>query len=99
MEKFIKQGQIIVGLDFDNSQNALEITKFLNPENYKVKVGNQLFTACGPQILEDLKKQGFDIFLDLKYSKRFLTVCSAFSLMEHVFINIKLASSIFFEIE
>ena len=25
------------------------------------------FTACGPQILEDLKKQGFDIFLDLKY--------------------------------
>ena len=64
MEKFIKQGQIIVGLDFDNSQSALEITKFLNPENYKVKVGNQLFTACGPQILEDLKMQGFDIFLD-----------------------------------
>ena len=52
MEKFIKQGQIIVGLDFDNSQSALEITKFLNPENYKVKVGNQLFTACGPPILE-----------------------------------------------
>ena len=65
MEKFIKQGQIIVGLDFDNSQSALEITKFLNPENYKVRVGNQLFTACGPQILDDLKKQGFDIFLDL----------------------------------
>ncbi len=67
MEKFIKQGQIIVGLDFDNSQSAFEITKLLTPENYKVKVGNQLFTACGPQILEDLKKQGFDIFLDLKY--------------------------------
>ena len=67
MEKFIKQGQIIVGLDFDNSQSAFEITKLLNPENYKVKVGNQLFTACGPQVLEDLKKQGFDIFLDLKY--------------------------------
>ncbi len=67
MEKFIKQGQIIVGLDFDNSKSAFEITKLLNPENYKVKVGNQLYTACGPQILEDLKKQGFDIFLDLKY--------------------------------
>ena len=62
MEKFIKQGQIIVGLDFDNSKSAFEITKFLNPENYKVKVGNQLFTSCGPKILEDLKKQGFDIF-------------------------------------
>ena len=71
MENFIKQGQIIVGLDFNNSQSAFEITKLLNPENYKVKVGNQLFTACGPQILEDLKKQGFDIFLDLKYQKKF----------------------------
>ncbi len=67
MEKFIKKGQIIVGLDFDNSKSALEITKLLNPENYKVKVGSQLFTACGPRILDDLKKQGFDIFLDLKY--------------------------------
>ena len=67
MEKFIKKGQIIVGLDFDNSQSAFEITKLLNPENYKLKVGNQLFTACGPRVLEDLKAQGFDIFLDLKY--------------------------------
>ena len=67
MEKFIKKGQIIVGLDFDNSKSVFEITKLLNPDNYKVKVGSQLFTACGPKILEDLKKQGFDIFLDLKY--------------------------------
>ena len=67
MEKFIKKGQIIVGLDFDNSKSVFEITKLLNPSNYKVKVGNQLFTACGPKILEDLKIQGFDIFLDLKY--------------------------------
>ena len=67
MEKFIKKGQIIVGLDFDNSESAFEITKLLNPHNYKVKVGNQLFTACGPKILDDLKMQGFDIFLDLKY--------------------------------
>ena len=67
MERFIKNGQIIVGLDFDNADSAFEITKLLNPENYKVKVGNQLFTACGPTVLEDLSRQGFDIFLDLKY--------------------------------
>tara|TARA_B100000989_G_C19522592_1_gene465032 strand:+ start:674 stop:1375 length:702 start_codon:yes stop_codon:yes gene_type:complete len=67
MERFIKKGQIIVGLDFDNSKSAFEITNLLNPENYKVKVGSQLFTACGPKILNDLKKQGFDVFLDLKY--------------------------------
>ena len=67
MEKFIKKGQIIVGLDFDNAKSAFEITKLLNPKNYKLKVGSQLFTACGPKILDDLKKEGFDIFLDLKF--------------------------------
>ena len=67
MEKFIKKGQIIVGLDFDNAKSAFEIIRLLNPENYKLKVGSQLFTACGPKILDDLKKEGFDIFLDLKF--------------------------------
>lgn len=67
MEKFIQKGQIIVGLDFDNSKSAFEITKLLDPKNYKIKVGSQLFTACGPKILDDLTKEGFDIFLDLKF--------------------------------
>ena len=67
MEKFIKKGQIIVGLDFDNSRSAIEITKLLNPENYKVKVGNQLFTACGPNILEDLKDDIDRTFRDISY--------------------------------
>ena len=67
MEKFIKKGQIIVGLDFDNAKSAFEITKLLNPKNYKLKVGSQLFTSCGPKILDDLNKEGFDIFLDLKF--------------------------------
>ena len=67
MGRFIKKGQIIVGLDFDNAKNAFEITKLLDPKNYKLKVGSQLFTACGPKILDDLRKDGFDIFLDLKF--------------------------------
>ncbi len=67
MERFITRGQIIVGLDFDNAKSAFEITKLLDPKNYKLKVGSQLFTACGPKILDDLRKEGFDIFLDLKF--------------------------------
>ena len=78
MEKFIKKGQIIVGLDFDNAKSAFEITKLLNPKNYKLKVGSQLFTACGPKILDDLKKEGFDIFLDLKFHDTPNTVEKAF---------------------
>jgi len=33
----------------------------------QVKVGKELFTCSGPQIVENLTAKGFDIFLDLKY--------------------------------
>ena len=57
---------IIVALDME-SERALELAKKLNPEECKVKVGSQLFTADGPMIIEKLNELGFDIFLDLKF--------------------------------
>ena len=57
---------IIVALDMD-SERALELAKKLNPQECKVKVGSQLFTADGPIIIEKLNELGFDIFLDLKF--------------------------------
>ena len=50
-----------------DSERALELTKKLNPQECKVKVGSQLFTADGPMIIEKLNELGFDIFLDLKF--------------------------------
>ena len=49
------------------SERALELAKKLNPQECKVKVGSQLFTADGPMIIEKLNELGFDIFLDLKF--------------------------------
>ena len=49
------------------SERALELAKKLNPQECKVKVGSQLFTADGPIIIEKLNELGFDIFLDLKF--------------------------------
>jgi len=49
------------------SERALELTKKLNPQECKVKVGSQLFTADGPIIIDKLNELGFDIFLDLKF--------------------------------
>lgn len=57
---------IIVALDTE-SERALELAKKLNPQECKVKVGSQLFTADGPIIIEKLNELGFDIFLDLKF--------------------------------
>ena len=49
------------------SKRALELAKKLNPQECKVKVGSQLFTADGPIIIKKLNELGFDIFLDLKF--------------------------------
>jgi len=57
---------IIVALDM-GPKKALEIAKKLNPEECRLKVGSQLFSESGPEIIEKLKDLGFDIFLDLKF--------------------------------
>ena len=57
---------IIVALDM-SPENALELARKLNPNECKVKVGSQLFTSSGPEVIEKLKDLGFDVFLDLKF--------------------------------
>ena len=57
---------IIVALDME-PERALKLAKKLNPQDCKVKVGSQLFTAEGPMIIKKLNELGFDIFLDLKF--------------------------------
>ena len=63
----MKHSPIIVALDYPTADAALEMASKLDPEHCRVKVGKELFTRCGPQILEGLHKQGFDVFLDLKF--------------------------------
>ena len=64
--KILKPKQIIVALDFDSIEEVSSIVNLLDPDLYRLKVGKQLFASQGPKILEDLNRQGFDIFLDLK---------------------------------
>ena len=58
---------IITALDYDNAESALSFATKLDPSLSKVKVGKELFTRAGPQLVEELQKQGFDVFLDLKF--------------------------------
>jgi len=59
--------KVIVALDTDNAQNALAFAKSITPELGKLKVGKELFTAAGPQLVEQLVDLGYDVFLDLKF--------------------------------
>ena len=39
----------------------------LDPKLCRVKVGKELFTRCGPSIIEALHQRDFEVFLDLKF--------------------------------
>ena len=58
---------IIVALDFPNADAAIALAAQLDPAQCRVKVGKELFTRCGPAIVEALQAKGFDVFLDLKF--------------------------------
>ena len=58
---------IVVSLDMPDSKSALALANRLSPADCRLKVGKELFTSAGPSLLEALQKQGYRIFLDLKY--------------------------------
>lgn len=59
--------KVIVALDFASSDVALKLVDQLNPNLCKLKVGKELFTAAGPQFVEQLVAKNYDVFLDLKF--------------------------------
>ena len=68
---------IIVVLDFPDAKSALALAGRLDPAGCRVKVGKELHTAAGPQVIDDLMHRGFDVFLDLKFHDIPNTVASA----------------------
>lgn len=59
--------KIIVALDYDNTKDALSLVNQLDPTLCKLKVGKELFTAAGPQLVEQFVSKNFKVFLDLKF--------------------------------
>ena len=57
---------IFVALDFNSLNQALETTRIIKDKIAGVKIGTELYTICGNDGLNELKKIGVDIFLDLK---------------------------------
>lgn len=59
--------RILVALDYPTADQAMAMAQQLDPNVCRVKVGKELFTRCGPSIVESLQGMGFDLFLDLKF--------------------------------
>ncbi len=59
--------RLIVALDFPDAAPAEALARRLDPRTCRLKVGKELFTRAGPQLVERLQGQGFEVFLDLKY--------------------------------
>ena len=58
--------KIIVPLDLEYSA-AIHMAKNFDANLCRLKIGSQLFTSSGPQIIKELHSLGFDVFLDLKF--------------------------------
>ena len=69
--------KIIVALDFAVQKDALALVDRLDPKLCRLKVGKEMFTACGPALVETLIQRGFEVFLDLKFHDIPNTVASA----------------------
>lgn len=69
--------QIIVALDVDSRDGALKLVRQLMPLATYFKVGSQLFTACGPDLVREMTGMGARIFLDLKFHDIPKTVANA----------------------
>ncbi|MGB3256319.1 orotidine-5'-phosphate decarboxylase [Buttiauxella gaviniae] len=58
---------IVVALDYDNRDKALAFIDRIDPRDCRLKVGKEMFTLFGPQLVRDIQVRGFDVFLDLKF--------------------------------
>ncbi len=81
--------RIVLALDLDSDMDALAIVDELKGSVGMFKVGHQLFTAYGPDIVRRIIARGGKVFLDLKYHDIPNTVAKAAA------EAVKLGSSIF----
>jgi orotidine-5'-phosphate decarboxylase len=59
--------KLIIALDVETPSKAIDLVKDLHSVAGMFKVGSQLFTAAGPQIVRDIIALDSRVFLDLKF--------------------------------
>jgi orotidine-5'-phosphate decarboxylase len=67
LEAELIKNKLIVALDVDAPDRALELFEILQDVAGMFKIGSQLFTATGPDIVRRIVAKGGRVFLDLKF--------------------------------
>ncbi|MEH3411432.1 orotidine-5'-phosphate decarboxylase [Phytobacter diazotrophicus] len=67
ISRALTSSPVVVALDYDNRDKALAFVDRIDPRDCRLKVGKEMFTLFGPQLVRDLQRRGFDVFLDLKF--------------------------------
>ncbi|MDP2912627.1 MAG: orotidine-5'-phosphate decarboxylase [Candidatus Omnitrophota bacterium] len=59
--------RLIIALDVDSEDKAMRLVEKLKGRVKFFKVGLELFSSCGPAIIDRIKEAGCGVFLDLKF--------------------------------
>jgi orotidine-5'-phosphate decarboxylase len=62
-----KRNPIIAALDVATAEQALRLAQQIAPAVGAFKIGGELFTAAGPDIVKNIRATGASVFLDLKF--------------------------------
>jgi len=57
---------VIIACDFDSKEKTIAFLEKFTAQKPFVKIGMELFYAEGPSIIQEIKKRGHKVFLDLK---------------------------------
>jgi|SRR5882724_25704 len=69
--------KLFVALDVEGGDEALRLVTTLSGYTRRFKVGSQLFTAAGPDVVRKIVAAGAQVFLDLKFHDIPTTVAAA----------------------
>ena len=78
---------VIIACDFSSKEQTLSFLDRFTGRKPFVKIGMELFYACGPDIVREIKARGHKIFLDLKLHDIPNTVRKAMSVLSHLDVD------------
>ena len=79
--------RVFLALDTNNIQSAEKLVKLLKNDLAGLKIGKELFSYYGPNLIKKFKKYKLPIFLDLKFHDIPTTVYKAVKVVDSLKVN------------